>query len=114
LPGSDSWRWRGPRVKLWLIFAGGLVGVVLTLAPVLLPKYQEYLPSAAAFGLAWVFPWYYGFLFFLGALVALLFERRNPKLANIFDRNRPIPRAGLWSPIFKFRVVASKTRFEVA
>ena len=28
-------------VKLWLIFAGGVVGVVLTLAPVLLPKYQE-------------------------------------------------------------------------
>jgi putative OPT family oligopeptide transporter len=71
-------------VKLWLIFAGGLVGVVLTLAPVLLPKYREYHPSAAAFGLAWVFPWYYGLLFFLGALVALLFERRKPKLAEEF------------------------------
>src|SRR6516165_8778122 len=46
--------------KLWLIVAGGVVGVVLTLAPVFLPKHQEYLPSAAAFGLAWVFHWYYG------------------------------------------------------
>jgi uncharacterized oligopeptide transporter (OPT) family protein len=71
-------------VKLWLIFAGGVVGVVLTLAPVLLPKYQKYLPSAAAFGLAWVFNWYYGLLFFLGALVALLLERRKPKLAEEF------------------------------
>jgi OPT family oligopeptide transporter len=71
-------------VKLWLIFAGGVVGVVLTLAPVLLPKYQEYLPSAAAFGLAWVFNWYYGLLFFLGALVALLLERWKPKLAEEF------------------------------
>ena len=71
-------------VKLWLIFAGAVVGVVLTLAPVLLPKYQEYLPSASAFGLAWVFPWYYGLLFFLGALVALLLERRRPKLAEEF------------------------------
>jgi putative OPT family oligopeptide transporter len=71
-------------VKLWLIFAGGVVGVVLTLAPVLLPKYQEYLPSASAFGLAWVFNWYYGLLFFLGALVALLIERRTPKLAKEF------------------------------
>jgi OPT family oligopeptide transporter len=71
-------------VKLWLIFAGGLVGVVLTLAPVLLPKYQAYLPSAAAFGLAWVFHWYYGLLFFLGALVALIVERRKPKLAEEF------------------------------
>jgi uncharacterized oligopeptide transporter (OPT) family protein len=71
-------------VKLWLIFAGGVVGVVLTLAPVLLPKYQAYLPSASAFGLAWVFHWYYGLLFFLGALVALLLERRKPKLAEEF------------------------------
>ena len=71
-------------VKLWLIFAGAVVGVVLTLAPVLLPKYQQYFPSAAAFGLAWVFHWYYGLLFFLGALVALLLERRKPKLAEEF------------------------------
>jgi uncharacterized oligopeptide transporter (OPT) family protein len=71
-------------VKLWLIFAGGIVGVLLTLAPVLVPKYQERLPSASAFGLAWVFPWYYALLFFLGALVALLLERRKPKLAEEF------------------------------
>ena len=71
-------------VKLWLIFAGGLFGVLLTLAPVLLPKYQAYLPSPAAFGLAWVFHWYYGLLFFLGALVALVAERRKPKLAEQF------------------------------
>jgi putative OPT family oligopeptide transporter len=71
-------------VKLWLIFAGGVVGVVLTLAPVLLPKYQDYLPSASGFGLAWVFHWYYGLLFFLGALVALLLARRKPKLAQEF------------------------------
>jgi hypothetical protein len=56
--------------------------VVLTLAPALLPKYQEYLPSASAFGLAWVFNWYYGLLFFLGALVAVLVERRNPTVAE--------------------------------
>jgi putative OPT family oligopeptide transporter len=71
-------------VKLWLIFAGGVVGVALTLAPVLAPKYQKHLPSASAFGLAWVFNWYYGLLFFLGALVALLVERRKPELAKEF------------------------------
>ena len=71
-------------VKLWLIVAGGVVGVVLTLAPALLPKYAAYLPSASAFGLAWVFHWYYGLLFFLGALVALLLEQRQPKLAEEF------------------------------
>ncbi len=68
--------------KLWLILAGGVTGLVLTLAPALLPKYQNHLPSASAFGLAWVFNWYYGLLFFLGAFVALLVERRNPRLAE--------------------------------
>ena len=71
-------------VKLWLIFAGSVVGVLLTLAPVLFRKYQEYLPSASAFGLAWVFPWYYGLLFFLGALIALLLGRWKPELAKEF------------------------------
>src|SRR5438309_1682450 len=42
-------------VKLWLILAGGIVGVALTLAPALLPRYANSLPSASAFGLAWVF-----------------------------------------------------------
>src|SRR5947207_15725132 len=45
-------------VKLWLMFVAGVVGVVLTLAPVLLPKYAKYLPSASAFGLAWVLNWF--------------------------------------------------------
>jgi uncharacterized oligopeptide transporter (OPT) family protein len=71
-------------VKLWLILAGGVVGILLTLAPVLLPKHRDYLPSAAAFGLAWVFHWYYGLLFFLGALVALLLERKKKQIAEEF------------------------------
>jgi putative OPT family oligopeptide transporter len=71
-------------VKLWLMGAGAVVGVALALAPVLLPKHQDYLPSASAFGLAWVFNWYYGLLFFLGALVALAIERREPKVAEEF------------------------------
>jgi putative OPT family oligopeptide transporter len=71
-------------IKLWLILAGSLVGGLLTLAPVLLPSYRDYLPSAAAFGLAWVFPWYYGLLFFLGAVIAFALERRKPKLAEEF------------------------------
>jgi hypothetical protein len=70
--------------KLWLIFAGAAVGAALTLAPLVLPKYQSYFPSASAFGLAWVFNWYYGLLFFLGALVALLIEKRKPALAEEF------------------------------
>src|SRR5262249_25283093 len=68
--------------KLWLILAGSIAGIILALAPVLLPQSQDRLPSAAGFGLAWVFHWYYGLLFFLGALIALVLERRQPKLAE--------------------------------
>src|SRR5262249_19095125 len=71
-------------VKLWLIFAGGVVGMGLTLAPVLLPKYQEYLPSAAAVGPAWGFHWDYGLCFFLGGLVSLLLQCRKPTRAEEF------------------------------
>jgi uncharacterized oligopeptide transporter (OPT) family protein len=71
-------------IKLWLILAGGVVGAALTIAPVLLPRHRDYLPSASAFGLAWVFNWYYGLLFFLGAFVALLIERREPRVAEEF------------------------------
>src|SRR5262249_28986011 len=48
-------------IKIWLIVAGAAVGVVLTLAPVLFPNSQAYLPSAAAFGLAWSFTGTMGF-----------------------------------------------------
>jgi putative OPT family oligopeptide transporter len=71
-------------VKLWLILAGGMVGILLALAPVLLPRHRDYLPSASAFGLAWVFHWYYGLLFFLGALIALLLERKKKQIAEEF------------------------------
>src|SRR3954451_19293426 len=81
-PNSSRKKSLSEPVKLRLILAGGVVGAVLTLVPVLLPKYEKYLPSASAFGLAWVFNWYYGLLFFLGALIALLLERRQPKLAK--------------------------------
>ncbi len=37
------------------------------------------------FGLAWVFHWYYGLLFFLGALVAL--ATRRPPVCRRFSRN---------------------------
>jgi OPT family oligopeptide transporter len=70
--------------KIWLILAGSLVGALLTLAPVLLPQYRDYLPSAAAFGLAWVFHWYYGLLLFLGALIASVLNRQRPAVAEEF------------------------------
>ena len=71
-------------VKLWLILAGGVVGVVLTLAPVLLPKYEDVLPSASAFGLAWVFHWYYGRPVLPRRPDCAPARARKPKLAEEF------------------------------
>ena len=40
------------------------------------------MPSPAGLGLAWTFHWYYGVLFFAGALIAWWLERRHPQAAR--------------------------------
>ena len=69
-------------IKVWSIAIGGTVGVVLTLLPLMFPKRQKWLPSAAGIGLSWTFHWYYGLLFFLGALAGWLVENRRPQWAK--------------------------------
>jgi uncharacterized oligopeptide transporter (OPT) family protein len=71
-------------VKVWSIVIGGIVGIVFSFLPMIFPKHQKYLPSAAAFGLAWVFDWYYSLLFFIGAVIAYVLERKAPKTAEEF------------------------------
>lgn len=71
-------------VKIWSIVIGGLVGIVFSVLPSLFPKHQKHLPSAAAFGLAWVFHWYYSVLFLMGAVIAWWFQKRRPKLSEEF------------------------------
>jgi putative OPT family oligopeptide transporter len=71
-------------LKIWLMAAGGTLGIVLTLAPRWLPRYQEWIPSPAAFGLAWTFHWYYGLLFFIGGVIGLVLQRRNTSMAEEF------------------------------
>jgi uncharacterized oligopeptide transporter (OPT) family protein len=72
-------------VKLWSIAAGGLLGVALVLLPHALPaRLRAWVPSASAFGLAWVFDWYYGLLFLLGALAAEALRRRSPQAAETY------------------------------
>jgi putative OPT family oligopeptide transporter len=66
-------------VKIWCIVIGGLVGIILPVLSRLFPKRQKWIPSAAGVGLAWVFQWYYGLLFFLGAVVGRIWAKRNPK-----------------------------------
>jgi uncharacterized oligopeptide transporter (OPT) family protein len=71
-------------VKLWAIVIGGLVGIVLPVLSKLFPKRAKWLPSPAGLGLAWTFHWYYGALFFLGALVADIWQKRRAKQAEEF------------------------------
>lgn len=71
-------------IKRTAIAIGAAVGVVLVILPMIFPKQQKYLPSAAGVGLAWTFHWYYSFLFFLGALVGWMWKATAPKNAEEF------------------------------
>jgi putative OPT family oligopeptide transporter len=66
-------------VKIWCIVIGGLVGIILPVASRIFPKQQKWIPSAAGVGLAWVFQWFYGLLFFLGAVIGMGWQKRNAK-----------------------------------
>lgn len=70
-------------VKVWSIAVGGALGIVLVLLPYALPKrLHVWVPSASAFGLAWVFDWYYGLLFLVGGLLAEGLKKRSPRAAE--------------------------------
>ena len=71
-------------VKVWSIVIGGAVGIAFSILPVVFPRQKNYLPSASAFGLAWVFHWYYGVLFMLGALLAYGYRKKAPAQAEEF------------------------------
>jgi OPT family oligopeptide transporter len=70
--------------KIWSIVIGGVVGIVFAILPVIFPKQEKYLPSASGFGLAWIFQWYYGVLFFMGAVIAWWFAKKSPAKAEEF------------------------------
>jgi uncharacterized oligopeptide transporter (OPT) family protein len=68
----------GP-LKIWSIVLGGLLGIALPLAARIFPKCEKWIPSAAGLGLAWTFPWFNSFHFFLGALIGYAFETTRPE-----------------------------------
>ena len=70
--------------KIWSIVIGGAVGIVFAVLPVVFPRQEKYLPSASGFGLAWIFQWYYGVLFFMGSLIAYGFQKKSPAQAEEF------------------------------
>ena len=72
-------------VKIWSIAIGGVVGVLLTLLPKWFPRGAKWMPSASGVGLSWTFHWYYGFLFFIGAVIGWWMERKNPAKAELYN-----------------------------
>jgi len=71
-------------IKRVFILWGAIVGVVLTVLPMMFPKHKNVFPSPAGVGLAWTFHWYYGFLMFLGGGLGLLLEKKAPKWSEEF------------------------------
>jgi uncharacterized oligopeptide transporter (OPT) family protein len=66
-------------VKIWSMVIGGLVGLILPILSRLFPKKQKWIPSPAGIGLAWVFHWFYGLLFFIGAVIGYGWQKKNSK-----------------------------------
>lgn len=109
-------------LKLWSIAIGGLVGILLPILGMLASdKLKPWIPSAAGVGLAWVFNWYYALLFFVGAVLGWIIEKKWPKaskeytfpvasgviageslmgVALIFWENGPEMFHKIWSSIF--------------
>jgi uncharacterized oligopeptide transporter (OPT) family protein len=71
-------------VKVRSIVAGSIFGIVFALLPVFFPKKQKYMLSVSGFGLAWIFQWYYGVLFFTGALIAWWWQKKSPAKSEEF------------------------------
>ncbi|MES2745270.1 MAG: OPT family oligopeptide transporter [Bdellovibrionota bacterium] len=66
----------------WSIVLGGLLGIVLVLIEHFLPRYKKFTPSPTGLGLAFTMPAYNSIAFFIGALIALIIEKKNPKFAE--------------------------------
>jgi uncharacterized oligopeptide transporter (OPT) family protein len=98
--GTDQWpapaaqTWKGVAAMLangfsslhWTaqvaLLVGGVLGMVLVLLERAFPAARAWIPSPAAFGLGFTTPAYNSISMFLGALIALILERRRPALAE--------------------------------
>jgi uncharacterized oligopeptide transporter (OPT) family protein len=59
-----------------------VIGIVLPVLEIRLPKYQSFIPSATGLGLAFTIPGFNCISFFIGALAALWFAKIRPALAE--------------------------------
>src|SRR5207249_1737564 len=67
-----------PTARLGLLI-GALVGIVLPLLEIGLPRWKKFIPSATGLGLAFTINGFNSVSFFIGALAALAFRKAKPK-----------------------------------
>lgn len=97
--GTD--RWPAPSAQVWAavakllaagvealhptarmgILIGGLIGIILPVLEVLFPKRKAWIPSAMGVGLAMVIPFFNSLSMFIGAVIALILEKKKPIFA---------------------------------
>ncbi len=100
LLGSD--KWPAPSAQVWAAVArllsngvsslhytakaglvvGGLVGILIPTLEILFPKHKKYIPSAMGLGLSMVIPFWNSLSMFIGGLIALVMEKKAPKVAD--------------------------------
>ncbi|HXE71884.1 MAG TPA: OPT family oligopeptide transporter [Candidatus Nitrosotenuis sp.] len=69
----------------WGLFIGAMVGCILPLVEMALPKkLKPFVPSPTGLGLAMVIPFFNSLSMFLGAVLALIYTRLKPVLAERF------------------------------
>lgn len=98
--GSDQWP--APSAQVWAAVAkllsnginslhpaarmgmlvGGLIGIIIPVLELLLPKQKKYIPSAMGIGLAMVIPFSNSLSMFIGGLIALILEKNRKQLAE--------------------------------
>lgn len=62
-------------IKVLSIIIGGILGIILVLAPRYIPATAKWLPTPIGFGLAWAIQWNDSLLFFLGAVLGWVADR---------------------------------------
>lgn len=66
------------------IVVGGLLGIILPLLERAFPKAERFIPSATGIGLSMVIPFFNSFSMFIGAAIAIGYEKINPKQADAY------------------------------
>ena len=66
----------------WGMVIGGALGFIIPCLEKLFPKARPYIPSATGLGLSMVIPFFNSLAMFVGAVIALVLEKKRPALAD--------------------------------